>query len=181
MKGRRPEDIIGEWGVRDVTPPSQKERRQVEADRDLNPLVGKPLRRRLRNFSQEADSYLASLQQLSGIVTGMMDYATRLSSANNPRFGPLVKQSLEEVGPHGGPEPFTTGLHVAANRDWLGRPVYTSWNLIISPAVFLADRARLRTSYSRSGGPCKRTIPGRFFESPQLQHLELLGRLAAAT
>ena len=43
MKGRRPEDIIGEWGVRDVTPPSQKERRQVEADRDLNPLAGKPL------------------------------------------------------------------------------------------------------------------------------------------
>ena len=61
MKGRRPEDILGEWGVRDVTPPSQKERRQVEADRDLNPLVGKPLRRRLRNFNQEADSYLASL------------------------------------------------------------------------------------------------------------------------
>jgi len=60
-KGRRPEDIIGEWGVRDVTPPSQKERRQIEADQDLNPLVGKPLRRRLRNFSPEADSYLASL------------------------------------------------------------------------------------------------------------------------
>jgi hypothetical protein len=61
MKGRRPEDIIGEWGVRDVTPPSEKERRQIEADQDLNPLVGKPLRRRLRNFSPEADSYLASL------------------------------------------------------------------------------------------------------------------------
>jgi hypothetical protein len=61
MKGHRPEDIIGEWGVRDVTPPSQKERRQVEADKDLNPLVGKPLRRRLRNFNQQADSYLVSL------------------------------------------------------------------------------------------------------------------------
>src|SRR5690242_13376433 len=61
MKGRRPEEIIGEWGVRDVTPPSQKERRQVEADKDLNPLVGKPLRRRYRNFTPEADSYLASL------------------------------------------------------------------------------------------------------------------------
>jgi hypothetical protein len=61
MKGRRPEDIIGEWGVRDVTPPSQKERRQIEADQDLNPLVGRPLRRRYRNFTPEADSYLASL------------------------------------------------------------------------------------------------------------------------
>ena len=60
---RRPEDIIGEWGVRDVTPPSQAERRQLldEAERDLNPLVGKPLRRRLRNFRAEADNYLASL------------------------------------------------------------------------------------------------------------------------
>ena len=58
---RRPEDIIGEWGVRDVTPPSQKERERLEADRDLNPLLGKPLRRRLRNFRAEADNYLASL------------------------------------------------------------------------------------------------------------------------
>ena len=58
---RRPEEIIGEWGVRDVTPPSQKERTALEAERDMNPLVGKPLRRRLRNFRSEADNYLASL------------------------------------------------------------------------------------------------------------------------
>jgi len=58
---RRPEDIIGEWGVRDVTPPSLRERERLESDRDLNPLIGKPLRRRLRNFRAEADSYLASL------------------------------------------------------------------------------------------------------------------------
>jgi hypothetical protein len=60
-KGRRPEDVIGEWGIRDVTPPSQKERRALEAESDLNPLVGKPLRRRLRNFVVEPDSYFASL------------------------------------------------------------------------------------------------------------------------
>jgi hypothetical protein len=58
---RRPEEIIGEWGVRDVTPPSQKERRLLELDRDLNPLTGRPLRHRLRNFRAEADLYLASL------------------------------------------------------------------------------------------------------------------------
>ena len=39
VKGRRPEDIIGEWGVRDVTPPSQKEREELYLDRDLNPFV----------------------------------------------------------------------------------------------------------------------------------------------
>ena len=61
MKGRRPEDVIGEWGIRDVTPPSQKERRALEAELDLNPLAGKPLRRRLRNFVAEPDSYFASL------------------------------------------------------------------------------------------------------------------------
>ena len=57
MKKRspRPEELLGEWGVRDVTPPSQAERADVEADLDLNPLVGKPLRRRLRNFNTEAD------------------------------------------------------------------------------------------------------------------------------
>jgi hypothetical protein len=60
---RRPhaEEILGEWGVRDVTPPSQQERKRVEADRDLNPLVGSPIRRRLRNFRPEADTYVASL------------------------------------------------------------------------------------------------------------------------
>jgi hypothetical protein len=60
---RRPhaEEILGEWGVRDVTPPSQRERERVAADREVNPLTGKPLRRRLRNFKPEADTYVASL------------------------------------------------------------------------------------------------------------------------
>jgi hypothetical protein len=62
VKPARPaKEIIGEWGIRDVTPPSQRERELLEADRDLNPLVGRPLRRRIRNFSAEPDSYLASL------------------------------------------------------------------------------------------------------------------------
>ena len=61
VKQRRPEEIIGEWGVRDVTPPSQVERARLDVDRETNPLVGRPLRRRLRNFRSEADTYLASL------------------------------------------------------------------------------------------------------------------------
>ncbi len=61
LKRTRAEEILGEWGVRDVTPPSQRERELVERDRDLNPLTGKPLRRRLRNFKAEPDLYLASL------------------------------------------------------------------------------------------------------------------------
>ncbi len=61
MKRPRAEEILGEWGVRDVTPPSQAERALIEGDRDINPLTGKPLRRRIRNFRAEPDSYLASL------------------------------------------------------------------------------------------------------------------------
>ena len=61
VKRPRAEEILGEWGVRDVTPPSQRERERLELDRDVNPLVGKPLRRRIRNFRPEPDSYLASL------------------------------------------------------------------------------------------------------------------------
>jgi hypothetical protein len=61
VKSRRPEEIIGEWGIRDVTPASQAERADLEADAEVNPLVGRPLRRRLRNFTSQPDTYLASL------------------------------------------------------------------------------------------------------------------------
>src|SRR6185437_16977003 len=57
----RPEEIIGEWGVRDVTPPSQAERAKLAAEHELNPLVGQPLRRRLRNFRADPYGYIASL------------------------------------------------------------------------------------------------------------------------
>ena len=88
MQKRRPEEIIGEWGVRDVTPPSQQERERLEADRELNPLIGKPLRRRLRNFRVEADNYLASLggplpymQRLREIELGTERHLARLAEA----------------------------------------------------------------------------------------------------
>jgi hypothetical protein len=61
VKRTRAEEVLGEWGIRDVTPDAQLQRAQLEADRELNALVGKPLRRRLRNFRPEADNYLASL------------------------------------------------------------------------------------------------------------------------
>jgi hypothetical protein len=53
--------VIGEWGVRDVTPPSARERDRLLLDRDVNPLLGQPLRRRIRNFRSDPDRYLASL------------------------------------------------------------------------------------------------------------------------
>ena len=61
MRRPRAEEILGEWGVRDVTPDSQVERERLERDRDVNPLQGTPLRRRLRNFQPEPDLYVASM------------------------------------------------------------------------------------------------------------------------
>jgi hypothetical protein len=59
---RTPADqILGEWGVRDVTPPSARERALLEHDRDLNPLTGEPLPRRVRRFRPDAEAYVASL------------------------------------------------------------------------------------------------------------------------
>lgn len=53
--------MIGEWGIRDVTPPSQAERQKLEGERDLNPLHGSILPRRIRRFRADPDSYLAAL------------------------------------------------------------------------------------------------------------------------
>ena len=57
----RPEDVIGEWGVRDVPPRSQNERERLERLGDLNPLAGRPLPRRIRTFRAEPHRYLPSL------------------------------------------------------------------------------------------------------------------------
>ena len=58
---QRPEDIIGEWGIRDVTPPSRAERERLLTEVEINPLSGRPLRRRIRRFRVEADRFFASL------------------------------------------------------------------------------------------------------------------------
>ena len=61
MAKRRPEDVIGEWGIRDVTPASAVEREKLLAEVELNPLTRRPLKRRIRRFRAEPDRYLASL------------------------------------------------------------------------------------------------------------------------
>jgi hypothetical protein len=85
---RRPEDVIGEWGVRDVTPPSLAERRKLLDEVEVNPLTGRPLKRRVRRFRPEADRYLASLggplpymQRLRRIDEEIEAHAARLARA----------------------------------------------------------------------------------------------------
>ena len=85
---RRPEDIIGEWGIRDVTPPSAAERERLAGEHDLNPLAGTALKRRIRRFRPEADRYLASLggplpymQRLRRIDDAIEEHVRRLAAA----------------------------------------------------------------------------------------------------
>jgi hypothetical protein len=61
MAKRRPEDVIGEWGIRDVTPASQAERHTLHDEAELNPLAYQPQVRRIRRFRVDPDRYLASL------------------------------------------------------------------------------------------------------------------------
>jgi hypothetical protein len=59
---RERERILGEWGVGVAeTARLVREGTTVRADLEGSPLTGKPLRRRLRNFRPEADTYIASL------------------------------------------------------------------------------------------------------------------------
>src|SRR5438874_13655243 len=92
VKRPHAEEILGEWGVRDVTPPSQRERDLVERDRDINPFTGRPLRRRLRNFRSEPDTYLASLggplpymKRLRQIEHETAEHLERLAAAYGER------------------------------------------------------------------------------------------------
>jgi hypothetical protein len=65
------ERILGEWGVGHGTVRSEAERRRLADDLEGSPMKGKPVRRRLRNFSLDAASYIASLG-------GPRAYMTRL-------------------------------------------------------------------------------------------------------
>jgi hypothetical protein len=60
MRRARAEEILGEWGVRDVTPPSARERARLASEARRNPLAGAPLRRRYGKGTVEPDRYLAS-------------------------------------------------------------------------------------------------------------------------
>ena len=90
---QRPEDIIGEWGIRDVTPPSRAEREKLLAEVEINPLSGRPLRRRIRAFRVEADRFFASLG-------GPLPYMPRLKQIDDEteRQTRLLAEAYAEHG-----------------------------------------------------------------------------------
>jgi hypothetical protein len=96
IRRTRAEEVLGEWGIRDVTPDAQLQRAQLEADREVNALLGQPLRRRLRNFRPEADNYLASLG-------GPLPYMQRLRQieAHTERHLERLEEAYAEHGGDG--------------------------------------------------------------------------------
>ncbi len=61
MDRRERDRILGEWGVRVENTIERAARHELERDLEGSPLVGKPLRHRLRNFRPAVDRYVASL------------------------------------------------------------------------------------------------------------------------
>ena len=91
---QRPEEIIGEWGIRDVTPPSQAERARLEHESETNAFAGRSLPRRIRRFRVEADRYLAALggplpymRRLRQIDDAIDEHAARLAEAYEEHRG----------------------------------------------------------------------------------------------
>ncbi len=61
MDQRERKDILGQWGVRGVSPREQRRTELVARDLEGSPLKGRRLRRRLRNFRPALDRYVTSL------------------------------------------------------------------------------------------------------------------------
>jgi hypothetical protein len=54
-------EIMGQGATRPETPRDRRERETLEADLESSPVVGRPLRQRLRNFRPDADSAVRAL------------------------------------------------------------------------------------------------------------------------
>jgi len=67
------EEILGEWGVRDGTVDAVRVRTELDESLVGSPLRGRPLRRRLRNFTPDPAGYVASMG-------GPLPYMQRLRS-----------------------------------------------------------------------------------------------------
>lgn len=89
LKRTEAEQILGEWGVRDVTPDERVVRDRLAEELEGHPLKGKPLRRRYRNFTPDPAGYVASLG-------GPLPYMQRLKEIEE--LTELHLRRLEEAG-----------------------------------------------------------------------------------
>ena len=102
MDRREREAILGQRS-RAVTPRERREQQALAEDLLDNPLRGKPLPRRLRNFRPAADSYIAALggplpwmQRLREIEALTAEHERRLTSAHAELGpGPEWRETVE--------------------------------------------------------------------------------------
>jgi hypothetical protein len=161
MKRTPAEQILGEWGVRDVTPPSVSERERLVRDRDLNPLAGSKLPRRVRRFRPEADAYVASLggplpymRRLREIDEETEQHRVRLAAAYRESTDPAAWRRLatgwdfgeinDLIAKHNRWYPIEARLAMdprsrdfvkVGGRDYRREPLDASWVLELFPAV----------------------------------------------
>jgi hypothetical protein len=87
---RERERIMRESGLRDASPLEDARQRRLAEDLESSPLRGAPLRRRLRNFRPDVESYIASLggplpymQRLRDIERRVGEHERRLAAARD--------------------------------------------------------------------------------------------------
>ena len=78
MQRRERERILRQGVTRPETPRERRERASLEQDLVEHPLAGRPLRRRFRNFTADAGSYLASLGGPRPYMTRLREIAARI-------------------------------------------------------------------------------------------------------
>jgi hypothetical protein len=78
------EQVLGEWGVREVTPDQARLRDELRENLADSPLKGKPLRRRLRNFTPDPAGYVTSMG-------GPLPYMERLRTIEELTAAHLIR------------------------------------------------------------------------------------------
>src|SRR3954470_18280504 len=107
----RAEEILGEWGVRDGSIDAVRVRDELHESLVGSPLHGRPLRRRLRNFTPDPAGYVAStggplpymqrlraIEELTDLHLGRLEDAGRGLAEEESRDGEFERRWRETAG-----------------------------------------------------------------------------------
>ena len=116
MDRRERERIMGQWGGRraDDDPRERRRARMLEEQLEGSPVLGQPIRGRLRNFRPGADSYVAS-------VAGPPSFVRRLREIEDETAAHLgrLEQAWHELAETCGDDEQLFAEHWSAlARDW---------------------------------------------------------------
>jgi hypothetical protein len=109
---RERERIMREGGVRDASTIERADARRLAEDLEGSPLRGRPLRRRLRNFSPAVDNYVTSL----GGPLPYMQRLRELESVTARHLNRLAEARAELAAAHADPAAFAARWRSLADR-----------------------------------------------------------------